>query len=320
MAVAQLELRPPGPFRLDLTVWALRRRAHNAVDSWDGTWYRRTVVLGQQPVEVAVGQVSGADRPRLTVELRSAGPAPSAAVTAAAQRLLECMLSLHADLAGFYSLAEGDPRLAPLAHRFVGMRPPRFPSVFEAVVNAVACQQLSLVVGVHLLNRLAGRFGPVVPGLDGPAGFPIPSALAAARPEDLRALGFSRAKARTVINLARAVASKEVDLESLEAADDHSALEALMELPGIGRWSAEYTLLRGLGRWHVLPGDDVGARNNLRRRFGLAPDAGYAEVSELSRSWWPYGGLVYFHLLLDSLANAGQLVQPAGPVFAENDK
>ncbi len=300
----------PAPFRLDLTVWALRRRPHNAVDGWDGTWYRRTLVLGGRPVEVAVRQCPGASLPRLAVELRAKGrtPGPSAAVEA--QCLLERTLGLGADLAGFYALAERDPRLAGLARRFVGMRPPRFPSVFEAVVNAVACQQLSLAVGIHLLNRLARRYGPVGPGGDGAAGFPGAEALAAANPRDLRSLGFSQAKATAITRIARAVVDGEVDLDGLEGAKDQAAVAMLTSLPGIGRWSAEYTLLRGLGRWHVLPGDDVGARNNLSRRFGLAPDAGYAEVSELSQSWWPYGGLVYFHLLLDSLAEAGHLKAP----------
>ena len=81
----------------------------------------------------------------------------------------------------------------------------------------------------------------------------------------------------------------------------------LLGLPGIGRWSAEYVMLRGLARHHVLPGDDVGARNNLRSRFGLAEDAGYDAVATLSRRWQPYAGLVYFHLLLDALAARGYL-------------
>lgn len=98
-----------------------------------------------------------------------------------------------------------------------------------------------------------------------------------------------------------------LDLEALRGADDDSARETLLGLPGIGRWSAEYVLLRGLARYHVLPGDDVGARNNLRHRFGLPEGAGYDAVARLSRRWWPYGGLVYFHLLLDALAARGEV-------------
>ena len=103
------------------------------------------------------------------------------------------------------------------------------------------------------------------------------------------------------------MAAGTLDLEALRAADDDGAREILLALPGIGRWSAEYVLLRGLARYQVLPGDDVGARNNLRRRFGLPEGAGYYEVARLSRRWWPYGGLVYFHLLLDALAARGDL-------------
>ena len=94
--------------------------------------------------------------------------------------------------------------------------------------------------------------------------------------------------------------------------DAHQTNRGLLSLTGVGRWSAEYTLLRGLGRYHVLPGDDVGARNNLRCRFGLAAGADYDAVAALSRRWQQYGGLVYFHLLLDALASSGHL-QPSAP-------
>jgi DNA-3-methyladenine glycosylase II len=187
------------------------------------------------------------------------------------------------------------------------MRPPCFPTMFEAVVNAVACQQLSLDVGIHLLSRLARRFGPAVPGPVTRYGFPAPGRLAAANPAELRALGFSTAKARTIMGVAGQVAAGTLDLEALRGAGDNRAMGTLLGLPGIGRWSAEYVMLRGLSRYHALPGDDVGARNNLRRRFGLAEDAGYDAVAALSRRWQPYAGLVYFHLLLDALAARGYL-------------
>lgn len=70
----------------------------------------------------------------------------------------------------------------------------------------------------------------------------------------------------------------------------------------------------------MLPGDDVGARNNLRRRFGLQDGAGYEAVAALARAWWPYAGLVYFHLLLDSLSAAGLLADmpPAGDWYSKD--
>jgi DNA-3-methyladenine glycosylase II len=283
------------------------------MDRWEGTSYGRTLVVDGRPADIAVRQEPGTGTPLLAVELRAVGAVPTDRCVTEARRVLERMLGLDVDLGGFYRLAEHDPRLSTLAQRFVGVRPPRFPSVFEAAVNAIACQQLSLTVGVHLLNRLARRYGPTASARDGAPGFPTPEGLAGANPEDLRDLGFSRSKALAVTALAHRVAAGDLDLEVLEDADDEEAFGTLLGLTGIGRWSAEYTLLRGLGRLHVLPGDDVGARNNLQKRFGLAPSGGYEEVAELSRSWWPYGGLVYFHLLLDAVAAAGQVTPTARP-------
>ncbi len=307
-AVTIFTMEVSARFRLDLTVWALRRRAHNAIDRFDGQCYRRTLMLGGRPVEVAVRQPDPPGMPLLEAGLVGPGGPPTAEDAAEARRLVARILGLGASLRGFYRLASADPRLRVLARRFYGLRPPSFPSVFEAVVNAIACQQLSLTVGIHLLNRLAERYGPVAAAVPGAMpGFPTPEALTDADPQTLHALGFSRAKARAVTSLAQRVASGELDLKELRNADDDRARQTLLGLTGVGRWSAEYTLLRRLARYHVLPEDDVGARNSLRRRFGLPEAAGYDDVAGLSRAWWPYGGLVYFHLLLDGLAASGQL-------------
>lgn len=96
-----------------------------------------------------------------------------------------------------------------------------------------------------------------------------------------------------------------LDPESLETLDDEAALRAICSLRGIGRWSAEYILLRTLGRINVFPGDDVGAQKNLQRWLQLAETLNYQSVQNLLVGWQPYGGLIYFHLLLDRLAAAG---------------
>jgi len=81
----------------------------------------------------------------------------------------------------------------------------------------------------------------------------------------------------------------------------------LLQLRGVGRWTAEYVLLRGLGRWHIFPGDDVGARNNLTRWLGLSEDLNYEGVRRVLFRWRKFGGLIYFHLLLNQLAEKGHV-------------
>ena len=130
--------------------------------------------------------------------------------------LLNHMLGLQVDLSGFYRFASRQAKLGPLARRFRGMRPPRFPSVFEAFVNATACQQMSLTVGILLLNRLAETCGlPLEENGAVAHAFPRPQDLAHRDPDSLRLLGFSRQKVRAMIESARAIDDGKLDLESL---------------------------------------------------------------------------------------------------------
>jgi DNA-3-methyladenine glycosylase II len=298
---AQFEIEPSAPFRLDLTAWALLRRSHNAIDRWQPPTYRRVLSLDGGAVALSVTQVSAPDVPQLSVMLagRPIDPSTEPLVLTALDRLL----GLTVDLSDFAMMAAQDPLLGPLAERMRGLRPPRFPTVFEALVNGVACQQLSLAVGIHLLNRVTAEHGrPVSDDPGGARAFPDPEDLAPLEPDALNRHGFSMTKARTIIDTARAIVAGDLDLSGLERLDDTAAIERLTSLGGIGRWTAEYVLLRGLGRLHIFPGDDVGAHNKLRRLFGIDTPLDYRSVNRLIAPWQPHAGVVYFHLLLDSLS------------------
>ncbi|HEX5471471.1 MAG TPA: hypothetical protein VFW73_06275 [Lacipirellulaceae bacterium] len=299
-------LEPLAPFRLDLTAWTLRRRADNRIDRWDGATYRRVLVIEDQLVEVAVTQVEPPDSPRLRVTVTGADV--DSKIKRRVVPLLNRMLGLQVDLSQFYRFAFHQGKLGPLARRFRGMRPPRFPSVFEAVINATACQQMSLTVGILLLNRLAEARGLAWEGNGAVShAFPRPQDLVHREPRAIARLGFSRQKVRAMTEAAKAIDAGQRNLESLNEVPDDVALANLLELRGVGRWTAEYVLLRGLGRWHIFPGDDVGARNNLTRWLGLSEDLDYESVRRVLHRWRRFGGLIYFHLLLDSLAEKGDV-------------
>jgi DNA-3-methyladenine glycosylase II len=293
-------LFPRPPFRLDLTVWALRRRVQNTIDTWDGQTYRRALLVDGAPLEVAVTQVGTASTPRLEVVLAGAKVPRSA--EAAARSTLARLLGLDLDLSGFYTRAARDRVLNELAERYRGLKPPRFPTVFECLLNAVSCQQLSIAAGLTILSRLAATVGAVAGPLHA---FPAPSDVLGLPPSALRTLGFSERKAETVLKLAAAAAAGELELKTLEQLGDAAVIEALVRQRGIGRWSADYVLLRGLGRLHVFPQSDVGALNGLRS-FLAASGQRASPRAALAR-WAPDAGLVYFHLLLRGLEQASEL-------------
>jgi DNA-3-methyladenine glycosylase II len=291
----------PAPFRLDLTVWTLRRQGTNVIDQWDGQWYTRVLVFDNVPVKLTVAQSSPPHDPELAVRLQSCEQLPPT-VQAVAQALLQKLLGLSVVLQPFYLLAGHEPALERLARQFSGVRPPRFPTVFEALVNAIACQQVSLAVGILLLNRLAERCGLAFSAGDATMhAFPRPADLLDVPEGQLKQLGFSPQKARALKELACSVANEDSRLELLERASNDEALAYLKTLRGVGRWSSEYVLLRGLGRLNVFPGDDVGGQNNVQQLLGLSTRPGYDELQELTAQWYPYAGFVYFHLLLEKL-------------------
>ena len=301
-------LHPVPPFRLDLTAWALRRRPHNIVDRWDGTMYRRVLVIGDEPLEASVTQAGTTDHPHLRVSLR--GRKIHEEDRLAAAGLLRRMLGLRINLSPFYRIAALDKRLALLAERFRGLKPPRFPSLFEGLANAIACQQLSLTAGIWVLNRLAGKCGRVLRLQDSVHyAFPSPEDIRLLHEDDLRSIGLSYAKARHLQAISRDATDGALDAEYLGRLGDQDVVERLLGFPGVGRWTAEYALLRGLGRTNVFPGDDVGARNRLAAWLGRKSPMDYEAVRKSVRRWQPYSGLVYFHLLLNGLSQSGMLVE-----------
>jgi len=307
-----LVLRAVAPFRLDFTVLALRRDPVNLVDRWQSPVYRRVFVVEGKPLGVAVEQVAPPGEPELSVRFTGPG-AEDATRKQAAVELLRAVLGLDVDLSPFYRLAARDERLEPLVRRFPGLKPPIMPTVFETLVSAIACQQLSLIAGMHLLARLSEAYGVV---LGGRHAFPRPVDVLGAAPEDLRRLGFSMRKSQTILRLAAEDADGRLDLEGLAHLDTEEVVRRLTALPGVGRWTAQYVALRGMRRLDTFPVDDVGGQNKLQRLFDLPERPNHVEAGRILERWQPYPGLVYFYLLLDQLARAGRLTEATDSVGA----
>ena len=156
-------LKPKPSFRLDFTVWTLRRRPDNVVDRWDGHTYRRVLSLPFGFAEVAVTQSGPSETPRLRVTVGAVALCHEVQqdVTTALERLL----GFRTDVAAFYPLASRDAALGPLAQRFRGMKPPRFATVFESVITAMApstLKSMAIVVAFSGEPRAPARMPAVV--------------------------------------------------------------------------------------------------------------------------------------------------------------
>jgi DNA-3-methyladenine glycosylase II len=259
-------------------------------------------------VAIAVRQTRSGERPEIEVRISAARPQ---AVKAEVAAIVTRMLGLDRDLSDFYRLARGDAHLRELADHLRGMKPVRYATVFEAFANAVACQLVSLSAGMHVLNRLTEAFGIVGEVNNAAASmrsFPPAAAIAHSNPDALRALGLSRQKGEYLIGLAQlAIDPKDRDFASIGQLDDDDAIARLSKIRGVGRWTAEYVMLRGFGRINIFPGDDVGGRNKLFEWLGMGDTPTYDSVGRMLERWHPYGGLIYLHLIVNAVADAGHV-------------
>jgi AraC family transcriptional regulator of adaptative response / DNA-3-methyladenine glycosylase II len=164
--------------------------------------------------------------------------------------------------------------LAELVARQPGVRVPGAFDGFEVAVRAVLGQQVSVAGATTLAGRLIAAFG----------GFPSPAALA---DSNLQGVGLTRARAAALRALARAVAEGAVRLEP--GADS----AALLELPGIGPWTAAYIAMRAFRDPDAIPLSDLGLRRALER---LGADTRPGVLAARAEGWRPYRAYAAMHL------------------------
>ncbi|MFN2448809.1 MAG: DNA-3-methyladenine glycosylase [Candidatus Baltobacteraceae bacterium] len=279
------------PFRLDLTADALRRLATNVVDTVDEEGVYRRILSdagGANAIEV---KQAAPDTVRVTI----AGEDPQRWLP-----VVERMLGLNVLLDEWRLRTEPFPWLASLAHELRGLKPPRYPSVWEALAHAIVFQQISIHAAASIMRRVVEQLAPpmaVAAGTLHP--FPPPQALLAASDDVLRSAGLSANKVAHLRSAATAVLDGVVSQARIETLDTAQALESLTRIRGIGPWSAAVVLLRGFARLGVFPLNDSGVARSIRLLSGNHD----LDVNALLEALGPMRGMLYFHLLLGRMRN-----------------
>ncbi|MBV8209533.1 MAG: DNA-3-methyladenine glycosylase 2 family protein [Burkholderiaceae bacterium] len=272
----RLDYRPPYNWKRMLEFLSVR--ATPGVEAVQDGSYRRTILLHGHHGFLEVTLHERRNAVQVAVQFDDA-PSLSFII-----ERVRAMFDVNADWSIIAKTLGSDSTLAALVRAEAGLRVPGCFDGFELATRAILGQQVSVKGATTLAGRIASAFGQryaPAPGLTHL--FPTPEVLAQA---DLTIVGLTRARAETIRALARAVCERRIRFEAVF--DDRELRARLCEIPGIGRWTAEYVAMRALSDPDAFPAGDL----HLRRRAGGLTERELEKRSEAWRPWRAYATML----------------------------
>ena len=202
-------------------------------------------------------------------------------------------LHSQADLeAGLAQLVLADPRLKPVAEKAGAFNLRRREGGYAGLCAIVCGQQLSVASAAAIRDRLFKAFDPF-----------HHDTVRTARADKLKRLGLSAAKIKSIKEIGKAVAKGHIDLEAVGNMDADDAHAALVQLHGIGPWTADIYLLFCLGHADAFPAGDLAVQEAVRIAFNLRKRPDPKALTKIAEMWRPWRGVAahlfwaYYHVV-----------------------
>jgi DNA-3-methyladenine glycosylase II len=200
-----------------------------------------------------------------------------------------------------YAAMASNPDIAPLFERFGALRIVRAPDLYEALLVTVIGQQVSVQSAQSTRRRLMHYLGTGVTAGIASGGedyylYPTPQQLREAGEPALRAQGVSRQKSAYLLEIARHAAAGELDRAAFTGLSDEDVIARLCEIKGVGRWTAEIVLMRGLGRPDVIAAGDLGLQVAVQELRGMRERPSEKKLRKIAERWTGWRSYAAFYL------------------------
>ncbi len=214
------------------------------------------------------------------------------------ETFVEEWLDLRRDLRPFYQMVQDDDLLGPLIRKDRGLRIGGIPDLWECAAWAIVGQQVNVAFAKTLKKRLIENFGNQRRWNSHTFWqFPPKEVIAALEPEDLRSLAISQRKAEYLIDFARILVVGDISKEKLKAYPSASqAAKELTKIRGIGKWSANYILLRCLRYPDAFPLGDAALYNAVRHLLDIKQKPKDEDLLALAENWKGWEAYAAYHL------------------------
>lgn len=288
--------KPPFDFGLSATIFAeggrqIRRYA-------DGRYWQ-VIRVNNKPILITISSLGTVEKPELLVELKSSREISDDDETRA-EETINSLFNLRLELSQFYEEIKNDDIISGIARRLRGLKSPTTETVFEALIDSIIEQQIALNVAHSIEVKIVKTFGNTL-DINGDIyyAFPTPQALASTTIEQIRKCGLSQRKSEYITSISKLVADKKLDLDRLKLIDDtKEIIRELDEVRGIGVWTAELTMLRGMHRLEVIPADDLGVRRCISHYYYNDRKISARETRMIAEKWGRWKGLARFYIIV----------------------
>ena len=285
----------PLEFSFDLCASFLKRSPRELLHRFENDRVRKLLHLQGRPILIELCESKELSPAQRGITIRALNTTIDADERVQLEKYVREWFDLDTDLKPFYEKVSADKLLGDLITRFHGYRIVGQPDLFESLVWAVLGQQINLGFAYTLKQRFVEQFGTTYE-FEGQHyyAFPGPAVVAQLTDADLLPLQFSRQKSRYTIEIGKAFSEKTITQEALASMPLEAARDTLMQIKGVGNWTANYALMKTFRYKDAFPAEDVGIHNAIRLLKNSKRKPTVEEVRKLFkkyRGWEAYATL-----------------------------
>ena len=291
-----LEATPPFNFGLSAEIFS---KGDRQIRKYENNRFWQVIRVNRKLLLANIGFFGSVDKPKLKAEVKTNSELTSDD-TSNIEKTISSLFNLNLNLAEFYDETKTDEVMLRLTRKLRGLKIPRTQTVFEALIDSIVEQQISIKVATYIENKLTKKFGDALT-VEGEAfyAYPTPEKLASVGVEEIRKCGLSQRKSEYIEGISELVVDRELNLENLVRWE--SAKDIILELDkvrGIGVWTAELTMLRGMAKLEALPADDLGLRRAISRYYCDGEAITCVHARQIAEKWGLWKGLAAYYLIV----------------------
>ncbi len=297
----KMKLQSKGPSNFNFTTKIISDNHPQVFEYVDNNGYRRVFRIANQLFLTEAEMLEGDQGTQISVRYLNSKHKVNNSVL----KKIRWILSLDVDLTPFYLLMEKNVVMQGIKNRLFGLKLLRSASPYEALIEAVIEQQISKKASMTLRLKLASKYSEFVP-YEGKQYFEFPRSevLASSNYDDLTTLGFSKNKISAIIAISELESQGKLD-DLLRTPLTHIYSE-LSKIKGIGNWTIQYTLIRGLGRYDIQLQNDTALTRGMDSLFGEDYFAKQEDRFSFLEQYNIYVGYASFYIIFANVFSRNQ--------------